>query len=298
MNGLALEQISEERRAALQLLSQTGERGTAALSSGLLHGAHLAAFVYYGLAERWREVDRIGSQFRYRVTPKGASVLEKLNLKPVARGHTAVMASRDKTADERDFYPTWPWGARAGAELIRQLDPAAKSVWEPACGAGHMVHGFRDYFASVHASDAYWYDGNRIFEFINGADTDAPYVADWIATNPPFAQLEDFIRVAHRRARRGVAMLLRLGCLAGQERDRLFHDECGLSAVAPFSERLPLLKGRCDPEITSATDYAWYFFEKHRRVARPHPIVLRIPPGTRARLTRPSDAAFAIGEAA
>jgi hypothetical protein len=65
-------------------------------------------------------------------------------------GGNAVMSSRVATApDELDYFPTPPWAARAGAELIKRLDPAARSCWEPACGQGHMAHGLADYFAEV-----------------------------------------------------------------------------------------------------------------------------------------------------
>ena len=57
-------------------------------------------------------------------------------------GHTSVMSSRAATAPgELDYFPTPPWAARAGGELIKQIDPAAGSCWEPACGEGHMAFG-------------------------------------------------------------------------------------------------------------------------------------------------------------
>lgn len=72
-------------------------------------------------------------------------------------GHTAVMAQRAPrqvaSDDARrrlwrqlDFYPTPPWAARAGAELISEIDPEAKTVWEPACGQGHMAEPLGEYF--------------------------------------------------------------------------------------------------------------------------------------------------------
>jgi len=303
---LTLERMSDERRAALRGLAAAGAIGSPSLP-GVMNSGHLATFVHYGLAERWEVVDRIGAHFRYRITPAGLGALEPAGPArgphfdgvSLGRRHQAgVMAARDMSADERDFFPTWPWAARAGAELVRRLDPAARSVWEPACGMGSMVHGLRDVFTVVHASDAYQYGGNVVWDFVAGADADAPYVADWIITNPPFAPSLEFIRLAHRRARRGSAMLLPTRYLSGQDRDRLFWDETGHTAFAAFAERVNLVKGRLDPEISSAMDLCWFFWEKHRRVRRPHPIQLRIPPGTRARLTRPSDAAFAMDMAA
>lgn len=221
------------------------------------------------------------------------------------RDHRAVMASRVSGMDEADFYPTPPWAARAGAELIRALDPGAVSVWEPACGAGHMVHGLRDHFDVVHASDAYLYDGNAIHDFTGtGA---APVRADWIVTNPPFAPLEQFIRIAHAQAVRGVAMLMRAAVLESEGRYPLLYGDCPLTIFAPFSERVPMHKGRWEDDGSTATFYAWFIWVKPERRARRmmarvgdrfYPATLPIAPGQRKRLARASDAAFAMSEAA
>lgn len=222
------------------------------------------------------------------------------------RNARAVMASRDPGADSIDFFPTPPWGARAGAELIKRLDPAARSAWEPACGAGHMGHGLTDYFETVHASDISLYDGNAIHDFVGGGpDQEAlPFgPVDWIVTNPPFGLVEPFIRQAWKSARRGVAMLMRAGVLEGQARYPLLGQECPLTVFAPFSERLPMHRARYCTETSTAAFYAWFIWLKpalrpERFMARiggkHHPATLTIAPGARLRLLRPSDAAFAV----
>lgn len=225
------------------------------------------------------------------------------NARGAPRSARAVMASRDHLADDVDFFPTPPWGARAGADLIKRLDPDARSVWECAAGAGHAVHGLRDYFPVVHESDAYDYGrGVRLHDFTDRSRR-TPFAADWIVTNPPFALTQVFIRQAWRHARRGLAMLMRLAMLEGQERYRLFYGDVPLTAVAPFAERLPMHKGRYDPDGVTATAYAWFIWLKP--VLRPErfmvrldgrlwPATIPIAPGAEARFTRPSDAAFAV----
>lgn len=211
-------------------------------------------------------------------------------------GHSAVMAFRDPS-DGCEFFPTPPWGARAGAELIKRIDPAAKTVWEPAAGAGHMAHGLRDYFDQVFTSDAFDYGlGDVLYDFTR-SDLAEPFAADWIVSNPPFASVETFIRLAYARARRGAAMLMRLAVLEGQARYRLLHEDCPLHAVAPFSERLPMHKARWEPDGSTASAYAWFFwFKRPQHRGRPA-LLLPIAPGSETRLTRPSDAAFAMREA-
>jgi len=211
----------------------------------------------------------------------------------IPSGGAAVMAARASTPDSADFFPTPPWAARAGAELIAAIDPGTWKVWEPACGAGHMALGLTDFFGEPFATDAYDYgwDGCRIsdLDFLS-AEADQFDEFDWIISNPPFVLGDAFVRAAYRRARRGVAMLLRLAFLEGGKRFELLYHDCPLTFVSPFAERVPMVKGRYDPEASSATAYAWFIWCKGE--AGP-PRVLPIAPGARERLTRQSDMHFA-----
>lgn len=222
------------------------------------------------------------------MTRGNAQAMRPCSVKPA--GFASVMPDRDRSADDVDFFPTRPWGGRAGAEIILQLDPRARSLWECAVGAGHLAHGLKDYFPTVHTSDLCRYDGNRVFDFLS--DEPPPFRPDWIATNPPFDHVEEFIRLAWARAGRGVAMLLRGACLEGQARYRLLYEDCPYFAYAPFSERLAMHKGFWDSTRSTATMYAWFFFLKPGvgpRRRPPYPYVIPIPPGTEARLTGPDD---------
>ena len=203
-------------------------------------------------------------------------------------GHSAVMASRSASApDALDYFPTPIWAARAGGELIDALDshpPGVRwSCWEPACGEGHMAHGLADYFREVRATDIFDYGFGDVADFLDGNAR----VADWIVTNPPFKLGEQFVRTAWPLARRGVAMLLRLAFLEGGARHSLLTRDCPLTVCAPFAERVPMVKGRWDPDASSATAYAWFIW---RKGGPPRPTELHwIPPGTKARLSRPAD---------
>jgi len=217
-----------------------------------------------------------------------------LDIRPA--GHTSVMSNRAPAPDDLDYFPTPPWAARAGGELIQRLDPGDWTCWEPACGGGHMAHGLQDYFPRVRVTDIHDHGGGAemLGDFLS-PELDALEPCDWIVTNPPFVLGDAFVRTAYRRARRGVAMLLRLVFLEGGKRYRLLHDDCPLSVVAPFSERVPMVKGRWDPDASSATAYAWFFWFKGDKGSAP--ILLPIPPGTRARLSEPGDIAQFNGAA-
>lgn len=222
-------------------------------------------------------------------------------------GFTSVMASRQATdPDTLDYFPTPPWAARAGGELISRLDPGAWWCWEPACGGGHMAHGLKDYFEAVHATDIHdhGWSGQHgpPLDFLHDA-ADAVDQADWIVTNPPFIHGEAFVRCAYRRARRGVALLLRSVFREGGARSRMFA-QLPLTANAQFAERVPMVKGRWDPEASSATAYSWFIWIKPDLDHALEPLLaearaftrdpcaaldLIIPPGTKARLSRPED---------
>ncbi len=215
-------------------------------------------------------------------------------------GFLSVMAGRQPTdPDDLDFFPTPPWAARAGGELIRSLDPDALTCWEPAAGAGHMAHGLAAYFPIVIQSDIHRYERRvdpicaRIADFLDPADDFIPAGdVDWIVTNPPFARGEEFVRRAWDIAGRGVAMLLRLSFLEGGARHKLLYDDCPLTVVAPFAERVPMTKGRWDPNASTATAYAWFIWLKPEVSGDLPcwPTLRGIAPGAKARLTHPDDA--------
>jgi hypothetical protein len=203
------------------------------------------------------------------------------------------------------FFPTPPWAARAGGELIAALDPEPGFAWEPACGQGHMVHGLKDYFAGVRRTDIHdhgWDGLDRVQDFL-AVERDAQTKVDWVVTNPPFAQAADFVRLGLERSRRGVALLCRLSFYEAAARYPLFHGATPLTVLAPFFERVPMELGGWDPRGSTATAYAWFVWV-HPAVAAaaPRGSILRagfeaqlpfvspIRPGARHRLTRPDDA--------
>lgn len=225
----------------------------------------------------------------------------------IPRAAMAVMAHCRTSIDDANFFPTPPWAARAIGERVKQLDPMATTVWEPACGAGHMVHGLQDYFPAVWASDLCVYgDHHFVHDFIG--DALSPVVADWIITNPPFGDaLPAFIRRAYAEARRGVAMFVRAGVLEGQARHGLLYGECPYTVFCPYSERVPIHRGRYEADGTSAAFYGVFVWIKDQRRHRQmmsvidgvaYPAVMPFAPGLEARLARQSDAAFAVGVAA
>lgn len=211
----------------------------------------------------------------------------------------AVMARRRKrddneglTEEERqwkqmDFYGSPPWAARAGAEIARDLFPAAQVVREPACGMMSMAGPLAEYFPEVLPTDVYPYTPNTpILDFFDHDAWPAEPDCDLILTNPPFVLAADFLRLSLKRARLGVGMLVRTVWVESEDRYTLFEGPNPITQFCPFSERAAMALGPWDPEVGSATSYSWMFWGHGHAPLPPR----WIPPGTRNRLWHKEDA--------
>jgi hypothetical protein len=218
----------------------------------------------------------------------------ELNLESnLPNGHRAVMASRREPADSLDFFPTPPWATRALCELVlpRLYEGRLGSVWEPACGEGHMSEVLAEYAEVVRASDIKTYRWPREsgvsynkFDFLGIYGPVFRY--EWVITNPPFRDKTiPFILKAIERAGVGVAMFLRAQWLEGCERYQKVFRPHPPTLVAHFAERVNLCRGRWDPDGTTATAYVWVVWLKGARRRPP----MWIAPGCRKKLTRPDD---------
>lgn len=233
---------------------------------------------------------------------------------PRPKGAGAVMAAHAPAVVEADdtqtalyralqFFPTPPWAARAGGELIQRLDPGPWTCWEPACGRGHMAHGLTDYFPEgVGASDIHDHGYGAVIDFLDPAleSWPASFAPDFVVSNPPFDQAAAFVARGLARARRGVAMLCRLAWFESAGRYDLFFGDQPLAVFAPFFERVPMTLGVWDPKASTATAYAWFvwftpdatpaWLNALRASGAASCVTVPIGPGTKARLTRASDA--------
>lgn len=201
---------------------------------------------------------------------------------------SAVAAQRVEPADSLDFFPTPPWATRAFVQHVALPILGARlcdMVLEPACGEGHMAEPLAETFYSVSASDIHPYGYGGVADFL----LDAPAgfdPADWIITNPPFNDAVGFAWTALGMARRGVALLVRTQWLHTDERYQLFSRRAP-SLIAYSVERIPMHRGRWEPDGSTATDYCWVCWSRDLAPRAP----VWIPPGQRRALTRPGDAA-------
>lgn len=202
-------------------------------------------------------------------------------------GARAIMASRIEPPDSLDFFPTPPWATRAFVQHVALpvlgALPDLDAVKEPACGEGHMAEPLRETFSHVAASDIHPYGYGEVSDFLAAGPDHA---AAWIFTNPPFNLAADFVRKALGLATRGAAVLVRTQWLHTEERYELFGEHPP-TVIAYYVERVPMHRGRWEPEGSTATDTCWVCWV-HGAAPRPP---MWIPPGQRKLLTRRDDAA-------
>lgn len=199
---------------------------------------------------------------------------------------SAVMQQRSEPHDSLDDFPTPPWATRALCEFLSAGPPslplADLTVREPCANRGYMVRPLSEYFGNVVASDVHDYGvGFEVEDFLFPGPIAG---VDFTCMNPPFRLAEQFIERALSTSRFGCAAILRSAFLEGIGRHERLFSERPPSYVLQFVERVPMVKGRVDPEAASATAYAWLVW-----LHREHDSRVRWIPPCRKRLERPGD---------
>jgi hypothetical protein len=121
-----------------------------------------------------------------------------------------------------------------------------------------MARTLKEYFTVVDASDVHDYGvGYPVKDFLK----DDFCTVDWTITNPPFVLAKDFILKAMESSDLGVAAILRIAFLEGKGRYNELFKDFPPSHVLQFVERVPMVKGRYDPDASSATAYAWFVWQ-------------------------------------
>lgn len=156
-----------------------------------------------------------------------------------------------------DFYPTPENVTIALMEFLHSevsfFFDQPLSIWEPACGEGHMSEVIKRYGHNVHSTDLrhtnYLGDNiNYAVDFLNFPSM--PDKFDAIITNPPFNLSEEFIFKSVRESKI-VCMLLKSQYWHAKKRKQLF-DMHTPKYVLPLTWR-PDFDGRGAPTM----DLAW-----------------------------------------
>lgn len=178
----------------------------------------------------------------------------------------AVMAQRHEAHDSLDDFPTPPWAVRALCQYVLPTKALkALRCWEPACNRGYMARPLAEYFASVETSDIHdygWAGQQRIADFLFERPTTADR-PEYIITNPPFRLADQFaLHALSVWQADTVALLVRTAFLEGARRHETLFGPHPPAIVAQHTERVPMLRGRHDPDASTATAYAWIVWRR------------------------------------
>src|SRR3990167_4885785 len=174
----------------------------------------------------------------------------------LSAGHRVSGVAIDRENREKDdFYPT-PTDA---VEALLRVEKFEGAVWECACGDGAISRILQDAGYEVVSTDlvdrGY---GQHCVDFLMEPTALAPN----IVTNPPFKNVAAFLRQAMHLSTGKVAMLLRLACLEGQDR-RKIYEASPLARVWVFSRRLTIHRaGIENPESSGGMlAFAWFVWD-------------------------------------
>lgn len=170
---------------------------------------------------------------------------------------SAVMQQRSEPHDSLDDFPTPPWATRAVVEWLaaQGIITPDMSVREPCANRGYMVRPLLEYFGDVEAGDVHDYGmGYQVVDYLFGPDPDP---VDCTFQNPPFKLAQQFIERALRTSRKAVVVIVRSAFTEGVGRYEQLFSNTPPHFVLQHVERVPMCKGRYDPDIASATAYAW-----------------------------------------
>lgn len=173
-----------------------------------------------------------------------------------------TLGASNHTEKERqldDYYATEP----KAAELLLEQEEFHHTIWECACGEGHLAKVFEAHGHEVISTDLVYrgYGDPEPLDFLN--ETIDDFEGD-VITNPPYKFALEFVQRALDSIKPGrkVAMFLKLQFLEGKSRKNFFQITPP-RRVYVSSSRLKCAKnGEFESISSSAVAYAWFVWKK------------------------------------
>lgn len=208
-----------------------------------------------------------------------------------------MVARHSDFKETADFIPTPPYATRALYEIVwPQLKghAAHTSFWDPAAGHGHMGKVAQEYgHKSVKMTDitpfsSKWGEVQEL-DFTKRPET---ATSDNIITNPPYAELDVFIREGLAGSEKTLALLVRANALEGQKRWKNFFRVAPPTQIGFFVDRIPFKSGVVVRKAPKMFFHCWLVWdvEAMRQGDSSSPRApLWIPPDTQLKLQKDSD---------
>ena len=160
--------------------------------------------------------------------------------------------------EENDFYATDP----IALELLCDLEVFSPTVWECACGQGHLSEVLKNRGYNVISSDlierGYGHGGVDFLKTTKQFDGD-------IITNPPYKYAKEFIEHALEIIGEGhkVVMFLKVQFLEGKARRKMFEKYPPKRIYVSSGRLRCAMNGDFEKYAKSnAVSYAWFIWEK------------------------------------
>lgn len=171
------------------------------------------------------------------------------------------------TKAEHDFYATDPKTVELFLNrFIADGNDIGGTIWECACGSGNISEVLKQFYPekaqSIVSSDIVYrgYGSTKPSDFLT-----SPFRADTIITNPPFSQINEFIRHGLQAANKYLIFFAKIQTLETVERMKLLQ-ESPLKYVYVHSKRQATWKNNAplDPngnKWATTMCLAWFVWE-------------------------------------
>ena len=178
-----------------------------------------------------------------------------------------TLGASNHTEQEReadDFYATDP----IAIDKLLKVETPSPTLWEPACGAGHLSHRLEQLGYAVTSTDIKARGCEGSFQIEDFLNTARGGVTQDIITNPPYKYATEFVLKALDVLAPGFRcyMFLKLQFLEGKKRFEQIFSKTPPKTVYVFSERVLCAKNgefqRMRDGGGSAVAYAWFVWQK------------------------------------
>lgn len=178
-----------------------------------------------------------------------------------SRSAHATLGARNYAQNERetnDYYATEP----KALELLLELESFSPTIWECACGEGHLAKVLKENGYKVISSDLI--DRGYGTGEIDFLKCEKLFNGD-IITNPPYKYAKEFVEHALEIITEGhkVAMFLKLQFLESKSRRELFKKYPPKTIYVSSGRLRCAMNGEFEKYAKSnAVTYAWFIWEK------------------------------------
>ena len=168
----------------------------------------------------------------------------------------------DKEREINDYYATDPKALEIFLDKLKEDNfELHKTIWEPACGEGHLSKVLEKKGYNVYSSDliarGYGWESDFLQTKVSNLNID-------ILTNPPYKYAKEFVEKALEIQDNGyyTIMFLKIQFLEGQARKELFKKYPPKYIYVNSKRQTCYINGDMSKKMSSASCYCWFIWQK------------------------------------